>query len=185
MEIIVKYDLNISPWKNHYLKLSMIRNISFVCIFLKQKTHLAPYIVITILLTIFFMLYFTSLWLFCNYQFVLLNPFIFFTPTPLSHLATIKIFSVSMSLFLFFLFVYLFIYYFLDCICKWKNMPFVFLCLTFHSVQYPFGSSMLLQMAKFHSFSWLSHIPLYVCTTSLCVHLLMTLRMLPYLGYCK
>ena len=33
----------------------------------------------TILLTIFPMLYFISTWLFCNYQFILLNPFTFFT----------------------------------------------------------------------------------------------------------
>ena len=42
-------------------------------------THLAPYVVITLLLTTFPVLYFTSPWLFCNYQLVLLNPFIFFT----------------------------------------------------------------------------------------------------------
>ena len=34
------------------------------------STHLAPYIVIKILLTIFPFLYFTSLWLFSNYQFI-------------------------------------------------------------------------------------------------------------------
>lgn len=35
------------------------------------------------LLTMFPMLYFTSLWLCCDYQFVLLNPFTFFThPSP-------------------------------------------------------------------------------------------------------
>ena len=38
---------------------------------------LAPYIIITILLT-FPMLYFTYWWLFCNYQFVVFNPFNFF-----------------------------------------------------------------------------------------------------------
>ena len=31
---------------------------------------------------------------------------------------------------------------------------------------------MLLQMAKFHSFLWLSTIPLYICTTSLSIRLL-------------
>ena len=30
---------------------------------------------------------------------------------------------------------------------------------------------MLLQMAKFHSFLWLCGIPLYICTTSLFIHL--------------
>ena len=38
---------------------------------------MAPHIVIRILLTIFPVLYFTSPWLFCNCQFVLLNPFFY------------------------------------------------------------------------------------------------------------
>ena len=42
----------------------------------KFSSHLAPYMFITILLIIFPMMYFTSLWLFCNCQFVLFNPFI-------------------------------------------------------------------------------------------------------------
>ena len=47
-----------------------------------SSTLLVPYMVITVLLTIFLMLCFTSLGLFCNYQFVLLNCFIFFTYPP-------------------------------------------------------------------------------------------------------
>ena len=43
-----------------------------------SSTHLS-YLVITILLTIFPVLNFTSLWLFCNYHFVLLNLFTVFT----------------------------------------------------------------------------------------------------------
>ena len=40
-----------------------------------------------------------------------------------------------------------------------------------HLVWSSLGPSMLLQMALFHSFLWLSHIPLYICTTSsLSVH---------------
>ena len=35
-----------------------------------------------------------------------------------------------------------------------------------HLVWSSLGPSMLLQMALFHSFLWLSHIPLYICTTS-------------------
>ena len=53
-----------------------------------SSTHLAPYIIIIILLTVFPMLYCISLWLFCNCQFVLLNPFTFFHPVhqlPLSY----------------------------------------------------------------------------------------------------
>ena len=49
-----------------------------------SSTHLTPWIVITILLTIFPVLYFTSMWLFCIYQFVLINPFTSFTQSPKS-----------------------------------------------------------------------------------------------------
>ena len=45
----------------------------------KSHTHLTPHTVIRILLSLFPMLHFTSLWLFCNNQFVLLNAFTFFT----------------------------------------------------------------------------------------------------------
>ena len=47
-------------------------------------THLELYIVIILLLTIFPILYFISLWLFYNYQFVLFNLFTFFTQSPKS-----------------------------------------------------------------------------------------------------
>ena len=35
-----------------------------------------------------------------------------------------------------------------------------------HSVRHSVGPSMFLQMTQFHSFLWLSNIPLYICTTS-------------------
>ena len=47
-----------------------------------SSAHLTPYIVITILLTIFPVLYCKSLWLSCNCQLVPLSPFLFFTYTP-------------------------------------------------------------------------------------------------------
>ena len=54
-----------------------------------SSTHLTPYIIITVLLNTFPVLYFTSSWLFCNYQFVLFDPFSFFThlpdPPPIRH----------------------------------------------------------------------------------------------------
>ena len=67
-----------------------------------SSTHLASYIVVTILLTLFPMLYFTSPWLLCNYQCALPNPFTIFTqlPNP-SPLTAISLFSLSTSLFLF------------------------------------------------------------------------------------
>lgn len=50
------------------------------------STHLAPYSVISTLLTVFSMLQNASLWFFCNYQFVLLNPLTFLTQPPKSPL---------------------------------------------------------------------------------------------------
>ena len=45
---------------------------------------------------------------------------------------------------------------------------------------------MLLQMTLFHSFLWLSNIPLYRCTTHLLYPFICqwTFRLFPYLGYC-
>ena len=39
-----------------------------------SSTHLSPYVVIIILLTIIPVMYFTSQWLYCNYQSIFLNP---------------------------------------------------------------------------------------------------------------
>ena len=59
-----------------------------------SSTPLAPCIVITILLTVFPVLYFISLRLFCNYQFVLLNSFTFSTiPHPLLFLSSVHVYS--------------------------------------------------------------------------------------------
>ena len=87
----------------------------------KSSTYLAAY-TITILLTLFPVLYFTSLWLFCNCHFVLLNLFTFSANSqPHSHLATISLFSASISFCL--------IYCFLDSTYKQNHMVFVFLWL--------------------------------------------------------
>ena len=51
-------------------------------------------------------------------------------------------------------------------------MIFVFLCLILHLVWSFLSPSVLLQVALFHSFLWLSTIPLYICTTSFSIHLL-------------
>ena len=54
-----------------------------------SSTHLVPCTVTTILLTVFPVLYFTSLQLFCNCQFVLLSPFTLLHKPPCpSHLTT-------------------------------------------------------------------------------------------------
>ena len=54
--------------------------------------------------TLYIPVYFTSPWLLCNYLFVLLNSLFTQSPTTSSHLATIKMLSISMILSLFFLF---------------------------------------------------------------------------------
>ena len=54
-----------------------------------------------------------------------------------------------------------------------------------HLAQYLSSPPMLLQMANFHSLLWLSSIPLYSWTTSSLVLCAWTLRLPPYLGYCK
>ena len=77
-----------------------------------SRTHLTPYIVITIILTIFPMLYFTSPWLFCNYQFVLLSPCTF-SPSPLSpSLWQRSVCSPSLFLQVCFYFVCSFVFFF-------------------------------------------------------------------------
>ena len=49
-----------------------------------------------------------------------------------------------------------------DSTCKRQPVMFVFLRLMLSSL----GPSLLLPVASFHSFLWLSNIPLYMCTTS-------------------
>lgn len=67
-----------------------------------SSTQLTPYIVM-ILLNMFPMLPFISMWLFCNYQFVLLNPFTFFIqfpkPPPSANCESVLcIYSMSLSI---------------------------------------------------------------------------------------
>ena len=53
-------------------------------------------------------------------------------------------------------------------------MIFVFLCLTYFT-----------QYDNLCSFLWLSNIPLYICTTSLSIILMMDIELLPCPDYCK
>ena len=90
----------------------------------KSSIHLAPYTVITIVLTAFPMLCFPSPWLFCNYQSVLPTFFAFSTLPP-----TIVQPSVwSLCLWACFCFVCLFICS-LDSTCKGNYVELVFVCL--------------------------------------------------------
>ena len=100
--------------------------------------------------------------LFGNWKLVLLHLLYLFhsssTPSPLE---TTYLFSVSMSLFLF---CYIWSFCLLDFIHKW-------IVLTFHLAWYLLGLSMFFQIAKFHSFSWLSNIPSYIPSLSICLWL--------------
>ena len=65
-------------------------------------------------------------------------------------------------------------------------MVFVFLYLNYFTLYYNLCPSMLRLMALFHSFLWLSSIPLYICTTyPLSIHLFTGDRLFPYLDYCE
>ena len=117
----------------------------------------------TVLFAIVSMLYMTSLWLiyFITGSLYLLASFTHFAHP--SHPLSGNHQSVSMSL------AFLFVCFVLDSTYKWNHAVFQ-------------GPSMLLQMARFHSFLWLNNIPLCVCvcvcvcvciTSSLSIHSLM------------
>ena len=54
------------------------------------------------------------------------------------------------------------------------NIQYFSLFVLLHSIWKTLGSSTSLQKTQFHSFLWISNIPLYICTTtSLSIHLLM------------
>ena len=81
----LKFDFPIALYISYYL--GLVSGAQTTTCFTKwapliTSTHLAPCIVITILLTVFPKLYFTSQWPFYNYQSVLLNPFTFSTQSP-------------------------------------------------------------------------------------------------------
>ena len=128
---------------------------------------------------------------FYNWDFAPHHPFCLFCPSPLPFpLAITHLFSVSVSLFL----------PFCVCLLLWFlfffKIPYIseiiwYLSFSdlFHLAQYPLGPSMLSQMARCHSFLWLSDIPLYKHTPHLLyssmdghfdVHVFG-----PCLGYCK
>ena len=135
-----------------------------------SSAHLAPCTVITILLTIFPVLYVPSPWLFCANQFVLFKPFIFFTqspnPPPIWQLSV-----CSLYLWVHFCFVcFLYLWVCLNSTYKWNHMAFFFLWVTSPSI-IPFGYVHFVTNDKI--FLWPSNIPFYICTFSLSTHLLM------------
>ena len=109
--------------------------------------------------TVFPVLCVSSPWLTCVTGSVyLLIPFIYFAHFPvLSLLPTTCLFSVSVSLFLF---------RFSNSIYKWSYVAFVWLS----SLSITLSPPMLSKVASFHSFLWLSNIPLYECMCIFFIH---------------
>ena len=110
-------------------------------------------------------------------------------PSHFPPLVSIRLFSTCVSLFLSCKRIHLYhfsrfhIYALIYDIC--------FSFLTYFTLYDSLGPSTSLQMTQFHSFLWLSNIPLYICTTSsLSIHLSMDINMsmdmlFPFPGYCK
>ena len=96
-----------------------------------SSAHLGLYIVITLLLTVFPMLYFMSLWLFYNSHMVLPNPFTFFNP-PTKPAPFCQLSVCSLYLWVCFYFVCLLCS--LDSTYKWNHMIFVFIWLILFSI---------------------------------------------------
>ena len=84
------------------------------------------------------------------------NPY-FFPPLFLSPLLITNLFSISKRLFLFY-HIHLFILITYNACLSLYDI--------FHYAQHPPGLPMLLQMAQYHPFLWLSSIPLCIHTTS-------------------
>ena len=104
---------------------------------------------------------------------IAISQFIQPPPPRFSPLVSIRFFSTSVSLFLPCKPVHL--YHF----SRFQIHALIYdICFTLsdllQSVWQSLGPSTSLQMTQFHSFLWLSNIPLYICTTtSLSIHLLM------------
>ena len=81
----------------------------------------------------------------------------FFPPLFLSPLLITNLFSISKRLFLFY-HIHLFILIMYNACLSLYDI--------FHYAQHPPGLPMLLQMAQYHPFLWLSSIPLCIHTTS-------------------
>ena len=149
----------------------------------QPSTRLTPYRVSTVLPTVFPVLHFTSLWLLCNCQLVLFNPFPFLIHPP--NFPLIWQLSVcSLDLLVCFCFVCLFCFW--DSTYKWNHMVFVLFCLTY------FTQHNTLQVHPCYH-KWQTFILFYDQAIFHCIYVphlysftyQWTLRLLPYLGYCK
>ena len=127
----------------------------------KCTTHLAPNRVITKLLAIFPVLYFTSPWLFYTYQFVVFTTFTFFTQPPnLPPICQPSVCSLYLSLFQLCLFIYFVLY-----------IPHIseiiwYLSFRLNSFSIMLSRSIHAVACGKISFLWPSNIPLctYICT---------------------
>ena len=137
---------------------------------------------ITILLTIFPMLYIISLWViyFITVSLYFFPPISLIPPTP-TPLVTTSLFSESL-------------FNFLDLQIS-EIIPFLFFSGSFYVAQYPLSPTMLSQIARFHSFLWLSDSPFYYTyTTSFshwsisghlgCFHVTAFANMLQWMWWC-
>ena len=106
-----------------------------------------------------------------NLYFLIPLPFSPSPPIP-SHLATVKMFSVSWNLFQFCLFIVT-LFCFLSSLYKCNQVAHAFPCLSYFTAQHPLRPPVWLQVAGLHSFLRLSHIPLFGCTPSSSPHLWM------------
>ena len=143
--LVLNFDLVVKTLFSFYLQFYFSVTIDMQCYFVYSivfrqsytllsvpytfSTHLAPCIVIIILLTIFLMLYSTFFWLFWNYQLVLLNTFTLLSQPvhkpPLFWQPSV----CSLDLWVCFYFVCLFCS--LDSTYNWNYMGFVFLSSTY------------------------------------------------------
>ena len=116
-------------------------------------------------------------YLFYTHQCIHVNPNLPIHPTtttalPLPPLVSIRLFSTSVSQFLPCKPVHLYHFSRFHIYALVYNSCFSLSDLL-HSVWQSLGPSTSLQMTQFHSFLWLSNIPLYICTTSLSIRLSM------------
>ena len=138
----------------------------------KSGYHLAPHEVITVLLTIFSMLYITSPWhYFITGSFYLLILFTYFacspTPTCSGNYQFASYIYESVSV----LFCLGFLFCFVDSTCKWSHTVFVFLCLTYFTYIIPSRSIHVIANGKISFFLLPSNASLYLHTTSSSTHL--------------
>ena len=156
----------------------------------KSSNHLVPYKVITVLLTIFLMLYMTSPWLiyYVTGGLYLLIPFIYFAhspqPPPFWQ-------PPICSLYLWIYFHIVSSFCFLDSTYKWDHAVFLFLWLISLSIIPSKSMHVVTNGDNFIFYGWvifhLVYIHIYMCISHLLYPLIYwcVSKLLSYVGYCK